>query len=50
MKLNAAVIGCGIVGLRRIKYFGNKFNLIACADKNINLKKKLIKKKKYIFY
>ena len=49
MKLNVALIGCGIVGLRRIKYFGNKFNLIACADKNILSKKKYIKKKKILF-
>ncbi len=39
--LNAAVIGCGVVGLRRVKNFGNNFKLVACADKNINKIKKI---------
>ena len=47
--LNVALIGCGIVGLRRVNLFGNKFNLIACADKYINQKKKLIKNKNILF-
>jgi len=39
-KLKTALIGCGVLGLRRVKYFGNKFSLIACADKKkSNLKK-----------
>jgi len=47
--LNVALIGCGIVGLRRIKLFGNKFILKACADKYINKKKNLLKNKNILF-
>ena len=35
-KLKVAIIGCGVIGLRRARYFKNKFSLIACADENIN--------------
>tara|TARA_B100001250_G_C19771614_1_gene777420 strand:- start:51 stop:1034 length:984 start_codon:yes stop_codon:yes gene_type:complete len=40
-KLKVALIGCGVVGLRRVKYFGKNFSLIACADKKINKLKKI---------
>lgn len=43
---NAALIGCGILGLRRTKLFKNKFKLIACADSN---KLKLNKFSKKLF-
>lgn len=46
--LNAVVIGCGVIGLRRIKYFRKKFSLIACADKNINKIKKIFKNEKIL--
>tara|TARA_B100001996_G_scaffold287967_1_gene228220 strand:+ start:386 stop:1369 length:984 start_codon:yes stop_codon:yes gene_type:complete len=39
--LKVALIGCGVVGLRRSMYFGKKFSLIACADKKINKLKKI---------
>ena len=37
--LNIGLIGCGIVGLRRIKNLSNNFKLIGCADINISKKK-----------
>ena len=47
--LNAALIGCGVIGQRRAKYFGKKFSLVACADKNINkLNKRFLKKKIFL--
>jgi len=44
--LNAVVIGCGVVGLRRIKHFGKRFSLVACADKNIHKITKIFGNKK----
>lgn len=44
-KLNVALIGCGVVGLRRTKLFGKKFSLIACADKKISKIKKIFPNK-----
>ena len=44
--LNVALIGCGTVGLRRLKYFNKKFILNACADKDINTLNKAFPKKK----
>ena len=46
--LKVALIGCGVVGQRRVKYFGKRFNLIACSDKNINKIKNLFNKKKIL--
>ena len=45
-KINIGLIGCGVVGLKRIKNLPNSFNLIGCADPLILLKKTNIKKKK----
>ena len=47
--LKAALIGCGIVGLRRTHNFGKKFLLVACADQFIRSKKKIFKKKNILF-
>tara|TARA_A100001011_G_scaffold397760_1_gene499826 strand:+ start:559 stop:1542 length:984 start_codon:yes stop_codon:yes gene_type:complete len=48
-KLKVALIGCGIVGLRRVKYFDKKFSLVACADSRINyLKKKFSSKNLFL--
>ena len=44
--LNVALIGCGTVGLRRLKYFNKKFILNACADKDIDTLNKAFPKKK----
>tara|TARA_B100000902_G_scaffold397005_1_gene459488 strand:- start:3082 stop:4080 length:999 start_codon:yes stop_codon:yes gene_type:complete len=38
-KINIGLIGCGIVGLKRIENLPTGFNLIACADPKIFLKK-----------
>ena len=46
--LNIGLIGCGIVGLRRIKNLSNNFKLIGCADINISKKKFLYKKKLFV--
>ena len=43
--LKAALIGCGIVGLRRVNIFEKKFLLVACADNFIDSKKKIFKNK-----
>ncbi len=48
--LNVALIGCGTVGLRRLKYFNKKFILNACADKDINTLNKAFPKKKNFSY
>ena len=45
-RLNVALIGCGVVGLRRVKYFNKYFFLNACADKNLNKLYKIFPKKK----
>ena len=47
-KINIGLIGCGVVGLKRIKNLPNSFNLIGCADPLILLKKTNIKKKKIL--
>ncbi len=44
-----ALIGCGVVGLRRLSLFKNKFKLIACADKNIRQIKKKINRKNILY-
>ena len=44
-KINAALIGAGVIGLRRANIFGNKFKLVACADKNLNKLKKIFNEK-----
>ena len=41
--LNIGLIGCGVVGLRRIENLPNNFKLIGCADPKILLKKFLKK-------
>ena len=35
MKINIAIIGCGLIGEKRLKNLNKNFNLIACSDKNI---------------
>ena len=37
--LNIGLIGCGVIGLRRIDNLPNNFRLIGCADPKIHLKK-----------
>ena len=44
--LNIGLIGCGIVGLRRVENLPNNFRLIGCADPMVPLKKFLKKDKK----
>jgi len=41
-KINIAVIGCGVVGLRRINNLPKNFKLIGCADPKIHLIKNKI--------
>ena len=36
---NIGLIGCGIVGLRRLENLPNNFRLIGCADPMVPLKK-----------
>ena len=48
-KINIGLIGCGIVGLRRIDVLLKVFNLIGCADPDIFLKKNKNLKKSKIF-
>ena len=43
--LNIGLIGCGVIGLRRIDNLPNYFRLIGCADPKIHLKKNFKKKK-----
>lgn len=43
-KLNCAIIGCGLLGLRRAEYIKNSVNIIACCDDN-NKKLNNFKKK-----
>ena len=38
-KINIGLIGCGVVGLRRISNLPKNFNLIGCADPDIFSKK-----------
>ena len=45
---NIGLIGCGVVGLRRIENLPNSFKLIGCADPNVSLKK-IFKKNKKLF-
>ena len=46
-KINIGVIGCGVVGLKRIINLPKTFRLIACADPYIFSKKnEFLKKKK----
>ena len=44
-KIKIALIGCGIVGLRRISILPKQFELIGCSDPFIDLKKINFKKK-----
>ena len=47
-KINIGVIGCGVVGLKRIINLPKTFRLIACADPYIFSKKnEFLKKKKF---
>ena len=41
---NIGLIGCGVVGLRRLENLPNNFKLIGCADPLISIKK-IFKKK-----
>ena len=43
-KINIGLIGCGVVGFKRLKNLPNSFNLIGCADPLIFFKKIDIKK------
>ena len=49
--INIGLIGCGIVGIKRINNLPKKFRLIACSDikkenfKNISKKKHFVYKK-----
>ncbi len=45
---NIGLIGCGIVGLRRLENLPNNFRLIGCADPFISIKK-IFKKNKELF-
>jgi hypothetical protein len=36
--INIGLIGCGVVGLRRVKNLPNNFRLIGCADPIISVK------------
>ena len=47
-KIKIALIGCGVVGLRRISILPKQFELIGCSDPFIDLKKINLKKKIYI--
>lgn len=42
--INIGLIGCGVVGLRRVNNLPEKFRLIACADINSQNFKKILKK------
>tara|TARA_A100001234_G_scaffold217383_1_gene224703 strand:+ start:160 stop:1161 length:1002 start_codon:yes stop_codon:yes gene_type:complete len=46
--LNIGLIGCGVVGLRRIENLSNNFKLIGCADIKVPKKKFINKKKLFI--
>ena len=48
-KINIGLIGCGVVGLKRIKNLPKQFNLIGCADPVISSIKKKIKKDNIFF-
>ena len=43
--LNIGLIGCGVIGLRRIDNLPNYFRLIGCADPKIHIMKNFKKKK-----
>ena len=45
--INIGLIGCGVVGLRRVKNLPNNFRLIGCADPIISVNN--IFKKKNLF-
>ena len=42
-KINIGLIGCGVVGLKRIQNLPSSFNLIGCADPLIFSKKITVK-------
>lgn len=46
--INVGVIGCGVIGKRRIENFPKNFKLIACADPKIFEDKYLISKKIFL--
>lgn len=48
-KINIGLIGCGVVGIKRISQLPKNFNLIACADPLIFLKTNIELKNKKIF-
>ena len=48
-KINIGLIGCGVVCMKRISNLPKNFNLIACADPLIFLKKNIVLKNKKIF-
>ncbi len=48
--INIGLIGCGVVGFKRIKNLPKQFRLIGCADPLIHLKKKYIKKKNILLF
>ncbi len=48
-KINIAVIGCGVVGLRRINNLTKNFKLVGCADPKINFLKSQILNRKKLF-
>ncbi len=48
-KINIGLIGCGIVGLRRINILPKNFNLVGCADPDIFSKKNRNLQKSQIF-
>ena len=48
-KINVAVIGCGVIGLRRIQHLPKEFKLIGCADPKIKLIKNKIQNNKKLF-
>mgnify|MGYP001478473089 FL=1 len=47
-KINIGLIGCGVVGLKRIKNLPNFFRLVGCADPLIFSKKININNKKIL--
>ncbi len=50
VKFKIAIIGCGLIGLKRSKSLGSKGILVACADININRAKKLAINKNVKFF
>ena len=48
--INIAVIGCGVIGLKRINNLPKNFKLVGCADPKIHLIKNKIFIKKKLFF